>query len=74
MKQFRTELITKYDNDLQKWRSADGGKVSGALFSKQKCDFDLLDDANMWDIVLSLCEPDPKSRVTAKQAARKIKL
>jgi len=74
MKQFRTELITKYDNDLQKWRSADGGKVSGALFSKKKCDFDLLDDANMWDIVLSLCEPDPKSRVTAKQAARKIKL
>ena len=72
MSSMRTSLIQTYGNDLRKWRE-DGAPVKGALFTKTSCDFAVLDEANMWDVVCDLCENDPRKRINVKQAAKRIK-
>ena len=72
MSSMRTSLIQTYGNDLRKWRE-DGAPVKGALFTQTSCDFAVLDEANMWDIVCDLCENDPRKRINVKQAAKRIK-
>lgn len=72
MSSMRTSLIQTYGNDLRKWRE-DGAPVKGALFTKTACDFAVLDEANMWDVVCDLCENDPRKRINVKQAAKRIK-
>lgn len=72
MSSMRTSLIQTYGNDLRKWRE-DGAPVKGALFTQTSCDFAVLDEANMWDVVCDLCENDPRKRINVKQAAKRIK-